>query len=114
MGWGNMSGAAAGEGTQDKIHVDVMYRDEDKKEPNMIYFIIDEDAPEEVPDNINAVSYDNVIFAEHAPETAEAENWFETEGGGEADVTDMSKIVMHNGLLKVLKEPDETTDFLNE
>ena len=100
-----------------KTHVDVMYRDEDKKEPNTIYFIIDEDAPEEVPENIDAVSYNNVIFAQNAPETAEAENWFETDGttsGGDAGVTDTSKIVMQDGLLKVLKEPDENTDFLNK
>lgn len=63
--------------------------------------------------NIDAVSYDNVIFAENAPETAEYENWFETEGG-EAHVTDTSKIVMQNGRLTVLKDPDENTTFLNE
>lgn len=63
--------------------------------------------------NIDAVSYDNVIFAENAPETVEYENWFETEGG-ETHVTDTSKIVMQNGRLAVLKEPDENTTFLNE
>lgn len=97
-----------------KIHVDVMYRNEGKSEPNTIYFIIDEDAPEKVPENIDAVSFNNVIFAENAPETASEENWFETEGGGEADVTDTSKIVIQDGLLKVLKKPDENTDFLNK
>lgn len=92
-----------------KNHVDVMYRNEDKNEPNTIYFIIDEDAS----DNINAVSYNNVIFAENTPETTAAENWFETEGG-EAGAADATKIVMQNGILKVLKTPDENTDFLNE
>lgn len=92
-----------------KSHVDVMYRNEDKNEPNTIYFVIDEDAS----DNINAVSYNNVIFAENTPETTAAENWFETEGG-EAGAADATKIVMQNGILKVLKTPDENTDFLNE
>lgn len=96
-----------------KTHVDVMYRNETKSEPNTIFFIIDEDAPE-APENIDAVSYNNVIFAQNAPETATEENWFETEGGGDAVVTDTSKIVMQDGLLKVLKEPDENTDFLNK
>lgn len=97
-----------------KTHVDVMYRDEEKYEPNTIYFIIDEDAPTVIPDNINAVSYDNVIFANNTPEMATEENWFETESGGETDLTDTSKIIMQDGLLKVLKEPDENTDFLNK
>lgn len=97
-----------------KTHVDVMYRDEEKSESNTIYFIIDKDAPEVVPENINAVSYDNVVFAENTPETATEENWFETESGGDTIVTDTSKIVMQDGLLKVLKEPDENTDFLNK
>lgn len=92
-----------------KVHVDVMYRNEDKNEPNTIYFIIDEDAS----DNINGVSYNNVIFAKNTPETTAAENWFETEGG-EAGAADATKIVMQNGMLKVLKTPDENTDFLNE
>ena len=97
---------------KNKIHVDIMYRNEDKKEPNTIYFIIDENAQIE-PEKINAVSYDNVIYGSAVPEQAAEENWFETEGG-ENHVTDTSKIVMQNGLLKVLKEPDENTDFLNE
>ena len=54
-----------------------------------------------------------VIFAKNTPETTAAENWFETEGG-EAGAADATKIVMQNGMLKVLKTPDENTDFLNE
>ena len=98
---------------KNKIHVDIMYRNEDKKEPNTIYFIIDENAQIE-PEKINAVSYDNVIYGSAVPEQAAEENWFETEGGGETHVTDTSKIVMQNGRLTVLKDPDENTTFLNE
>ena len=86
-----------------------MYRNEDKSDINMVYFIIDEDAPEET----NAVSYNNVIFSSEEPETATAENWFQLEGGGEEGVTDTTKIVMQDGLLKVLKEPEDDTTFLN-
>ena len=92
-----------------KKHVDIMYRNEDKSDINMVYFIIDEDAPEET----NAVLYNNVIFSSEEPKTATAENWFQLEGGGEEGVTDTTKIVMQDGLLKVLKEPEDDTTFLN-
>ena len=98
-------------------HVDLMYRDEDKSESNTVYFIIDADAPEsagvETAEEINAVAYSNVIFAEDEPETADAENWFKTEEG-DTGVSSTSKIVMQDGLLKVLTEPEEDTTFLNE
>lgn len=89
-----------------KTHTGILYRNDTPAEQNTIYFVIDEDKPE---DAINSVSYDNIIFAPEAPKEP-GDNWFKTESTQAASGT---KIVMQNGILTVLKEPEDGTTFLS-
>ena len=101
---------------QSRTNVEVVYRDETGSgEANTLCFIIDEDKPDspESPEEINAVAFDNVAFAEEAPIDGKTENYFEVSGGSEGASGDAGKkIVMQNGKLTVLDEPDEDTVFL--
>lgn len=101
---------------QSRTNVEVVYRDETGSgEANTLCFIIDEDKPDspESPEEINAVAFDNVAFAEEAPTDGKTENYFEVSGGSEGASSDAGeKIVMQNGKLTVLDEPDEDTVFL--
>mgnify|MGYP005804057995 FL=1 len=101
---------------QSRTNVEVVYRDETGSgEANTLCFVIDEDKPDspESPEEINAVAFDNVAFAEEAPTDGKTENYFEVSGGSEsAGVDTGKKIVMQNGKLTVLDEPDEDTVFL--
>ena len=101
---------------QSRTNVEVVYRDETGSgEANTLCFVIDEDKPDipESPEEINAVAFDNVAFAEEAPIDGKTENYFEVSGGSEgAGVDTGKKIVMQNGKLTVLDEPDEDTVFL--
>lgn len=101
---------------QSRTNVEVVYRDETGSgEANTLCFVIDEDKPDipESPEEINAVAFDNVAFADEAPTDGKTENYFEVSGGSEgASVDTGKKIVMQNGKLTVLDEPDEDTVFL--
>lgn len=101
---------------QSRTNVEVVYRDETGSgEANTLCFVIDEDKPDspESPEEINAVAFDNVAFADEAPTDGKTENYFEVSGGSEsAGVDTGKKIVMQNGKLTVLDEPDEDTVFL--
>lgn len=101
---------------QSRTNVEVVYRDETGSgEANTLCFIIDEDKPDnpESPEEINAVAFDNVAFADEAPIDGKTENYFEVSGGSEGASGDAGKkIVMQNGKLTVLDEPDEDTVFL--
>ena len=101
---------------QSRTNVEVVYRDETGSgEANTLCFIIDEDKPDspESPEEINAVAFDNVAFADEAPTDGKTENYFEVSGGSESAGVDIGKkIVMQNGKLTVLDEPDEDTVFL--
>lgn len=101
---------------QSRTNVEVVYRDETGSgEANTLCFIIDEDKPDspESPEEINAVAFDNVAFADEAPIDGVMENYFEVSGGSEGASGDAGKkIVMQNGKLTVLDEPDEDTVFL--
>ena len=101
---------------QSRTNVEVVYRDETGSgEANTLCFIIDEDKPDipESPEEINAVAFDNVAFADEAPTDGKTENYFEVSGGSESASGDAGKkIVMQNGKLTVLDEPDEDTVFL--
>lgn len=88
----------------EKQNIEVVYRNEPTTEPNTFYLIIDEDKPE----TINTVVYDNVAFSDNEPKTP-AENWFQTESSS----TDKTNIIMQNGKLTVLKEPEADTTFLS-
>lgn len=103
---------------ESKTHIAVAYRNEAiNKQPNTVCFIIDEDKPvdPEELENVNTVSYSNVLFSEKEPETASEENWFETTDGGESIAEESTtKVVMQNGLLKVLREDDNETTFINK
>lgn len=63
------------------------------------------------PEAIDAAVYTNVLFAASEPGTAAEENWFETEGGGEAGV--IGDINADEGCLAVLRERDRDTKFLS-
>ena len=101
---------------QSRTNVEVVYRNETGSgEANTLCFIIDEDKPDspESPEEINAVAFDNVAFAEEAAIDGKTENYFEVSGGSEGASGDAGKkIVMQNGKLTVLDEPDEDTVFL--
>lgn len=101
---------------QSRTNVEVVYRDETGSgEANTLCFVIDEDKPDspESPEEINAVAFDNVAFADEAPTDGKTENYFEVSGGSESAGVDIGKkIVMQNGKLTVLDEPDEDTVFL--
>ena len=54
-----------------------------------------------------------MAFADEAPTDGKTENYFEVSGGSESAGVDIGKkIVMQNGKLTVLDEPDEDTVFL--
>ena len=86
---------------QSRTNVEVVYRDETGSgEANTLCFVIDEDKPDipESPEEINAVAFDNVAFADEAPTDGKTENYFEVSGGSEsAGVDTGKKIVMQNG-----------------
>ncbi|HIW58269.1 MAG TPA: hypothetical protein H9685_08855, partial [Firmicutes bacterium] len=82
---------------QSRTNVEVVYRDETGSgEANTLCFVIDEDKPDipESPEEINAVAFDNVAFAEEAPIDGKTENYFEVSGGSEGAGVDTGKKIV--------------------